>query len=259
MLVPGICSVTFRRLDPETVISLSAKAGLTGVEWGGDVHVPPGDLEKARKVRHLTEEAGLRVASYGSYFKTGCDGNFEQVLETASALGAPSIRIWAGDRGSAEADETWRLKMTEETRRIARLSRNKGIRLCYEYHNHSLTDNRESAASFMQAVNDDFISMYWQQELEKDASENLRNLTALSPWLSNIHVFHYAGREQQALEAGRDDWRRYLNALPPSPVPRYVLLEFVKNGDTGQFAEDAEILKALIKCLGNQTSQGSTD
>ena len=47
----GLLSVTFRHLPFERIIELAAEAGLDGIEWGGDVHVPPGDLKQAEKNR----------------------------------------------------------------------------------------------------------------------------------------------------------------------------------------------------------------
>ena len=72
MIRPGLCSVTLRALEPSAVVELAAAAGLEAIEWGGDVHVPPGDVDRAGQVRTLTEGAGLAVASYGSYLR--CEG-----------------------------------------------------------------------------------------------------------------------------------------------------------------------------------------
>lgn len=33
-ILPGLCSVTFRRLSAAAVIDLAARCGLTGIEWG---------------------------------------------------------------------------------------------------------------------------------------------------------------------------------------------------------------------------------
>src|SRR5256885_10789300 len=74
MLHPGLVSVTFRKLPPREVVSLAKQAGLYGIEWNGDVHLPPGDLGKARDLRELTLEAGLQVAAYGSYHRVGQTG-----------------------------------------------------------------------------------------------------------------------------------------------------------------------------------------
>ncbi|MBM7330523.1 sugar phosphate isomerase/epimerase, partial [Agrobacterium sp. S2] len=86
---PGLCSVTFRSLTPQVVIKLAASNGIRAIEWGADVHVPPGDLENARQVAARTAEAGLSVSSYGSYIFAPdfTPDDVTSVLETARALG----------------------------------------------------------------------------------------------------------------------------------------------------------------------------
>src|SRR4051812_19353813 len=99
MIHTGLASVTFRALSPDEIIRLARTAGLQGIEWGGDVHVPPGDLRRARDVHRKTLQAGMHVTSYGSYYTSGSASQpdnvlFEAVLETALALHAPVIRVW---------------------------------------------------------------------------------------------------------------------------------------------------------------------
>ena len=43
------------------IIEAVKAAGLDGIEWGGDVHVPHGDVETAKRVAKLMEEAGLEI------------------------------------------------------------------------------------------------------------------------------------------------------------------------------------------------------
>ena len=50
--VPGLCSVTMRQLGVEEVAKLAAESGLRAIEWGGDIHVPPGDpTARTRRAR----------------------------------------------------------------------------------------------------------------------------------------------------------------------------------------------------------------
>jgi 3-dehydroshikimate dehydratase len=76
---------------------LPVTPGSSFEEWGGDVHVPAGDLSAAREARAASRERGIRVASYGPYFCAGSHGPlaFAPVLASAAALGAARIRIWA--------------------------------------------------------------------------------------------------------------------------------------------------------------------
>ncbi len=62
----GLTSITFRGMAPREIIDLAGKAGLEGIEWGSDVHVPPGDIPLAKAIAAMCAEAGIRVTSYGS-------------------------------------------------------------------------------------------------------------------------------------------------------------------------------------------------
>ena len=100
MAVAGLTSVTFRELSAAEVLCLAKEAGL---EWGGDIHLPPERPELAEELARRTAQAGLRSLSYGSYHRL-CQGmDFQPVLKAAARLGAPNIRIWAGDRSPAQA------------------------------------------------------------------------------------------------------------------------------------------------------------
>jgi hypothetical protein len=54
MLSTGLVSITFRPLDPEEILRLAVQARIETIEWGGDVHVPVGDLDRARETGRLT-------------------------------------------------------------------------------------------------------------------------------------------------------------------------------------------------------------
>lgn len=248
MLSTGIVSVTFRKLSPEAIVSLAAQAGLDAIEWGGDVHVPPGNLALAGQVRAMTENAGLKVSSYGSYFRVGDAATFQIVLDTAEALGAPNIRIWAGSVGSAEADDNMRGRIVEEIRRMAELAQQKGIGLSLEFHDGTLADTETSSVSLIRSIASERVSLYWQPQIGVSQPSNLKTLTAFLPWLSNIHVFHYdLERQQQPLAAGESAWRAYIDALRSSNKPRCLMLEFVKDGEVEQFLEDARTLKKWVE------------
>jgi len=93
----GMTSVTFRNKSIEEVIEITKQSPLIAIEWGGDAHVP--DVNAAKRAAQLTKNAGLKIASYGSYYRVGKDSiqRFDEVLDVAKMLGAPIVRIWCGD------------------------------------------------------------------------------------------------------------------------------------------------------------------
>ncbi len=134
----GVCSITFRSHSIEEVVSLMAESGLDAIEWGGDIHVPHGNVKAASLAKTQTAEAGLEISSYGSYFSPldadGTTQEFEPILETALALGTGTIRIWAGKLGSDKTPAAYRTRLEEETRRIAEQVGLQGVKLAFEFH-----------------------------------------------------------------------------------------------------------------------------
>ena len=46
----GFTSVTFRNYSISQIVSLAVKCKIDGIEWGGDVQVPAGDIKGANNV-----------------------------------------------------------------------------------------------------------------------------------------------------------------------------------------------------------------
>ncbi|WP_214409306.1 sugar phosphate isomerase/epimerase family protein [Sphaerisporangium fuscum] len=248
---PGLVSVTFRRLTAEQVVASAAEAGLAAIEWGGDVHVPHGDLATARRVAAMTAEAGLAVACYGSYYRLGhssAEGLApETVVETAAELGAPTIRVWAGRIGSAEADAAYWDAVVADARRIAEPAGAAGMTVSFEYHRDTLTDTRASARRLLSRLDGVPVRTLWQPVPERDRAENLGDLRDVLPWLQHVHVFTWtAAGDRLPLADGLDDWEAYLGVAAEGGA-RYALLEFVAGDSPARLAEDAATLLAVLR------------
>ena len=244
----GLCSVTFRDLSVEEIITVTKKSGLEGIEWGGDVHVPPGHIDNASKVAELTENAGLEVTSYGSYYRVGHENDgdsFNDIMKTAAALKAPFIRVWAGKYGSDEADADYRRQVVEDARRIADMAGSENISIHLEYHGGTLTDTEESAERLLKDIDHSNVYTYWQPAVGISVDQRLSSIDKIKPWISYVHVFHWRHTDRLPFSEGTPDWIRYLNALKKEDGIRYLLMEFVKNNDVDQFYKDAEVLKRL--------------
>jgi len=254
MLYPGLVSVTFRKLTPGQIVDLVREAGLTGIEWGGDIHAPHGDLETAAEVRRRTEDAGLRVCAYGSYYRSvdsEVDGlTFEPVLASALALGAPVVRVWPGRRGSADADAAYRESVAANLRQTGETAGRSGVLIALEFHGNSLTDTVDSALTLMGEVDHPNVKLYWQAPHGQLTEERLEGLQRVRPHLSYLHAFYWDSVDgnlvRGPLSAGVGPWRAYLDAVADLEGDRFVLLEFVRDDSPEQFLADARTLKGLI-------------
>ncbi|WP_307251150.1 sugar phosphate isomerase/epimerase family protein [Kineosporia succinea] len=235
------------------MVARAADAGLRCIEWGGDVHVPPGRPDIARRVRALTEDAGLAVASYGSYFRTGTDvdsaAQFGLVLESARALGAPRIRIWAGSEGSAQTSglsdlvRMTRKALLEADRRTA----DEGIDLAFEFHGGTFTDTAESALRLIASVDQPRIGSYWQPPNGMPDAGALEGLRLLLPVLRGVHVFSWwPDTERLPLTARADLWRAAISELTDHGQDLDLLLEFVPDDDPDVLRREAATLRSWI-------------
>ncbi len=260
MIRSGLVSITFRKLNPAEIVRLTARAGLSAIEWGGDVHVPHGDTGVARSVGRITTESGIAVSSYGSYYRVGESEQrglaFEQVLESCCALGAPLIRVWAGKRPSAEADNAYRQTVEEDTLRIARMAAAAGKRIAFEYHANTLTDSPKSTDALLEAVAGPSVGCYWQPPVHMTHGECMEALGAVRPYLSALHVFSWIPRDDTVvrlpLEEGRDEWLDYLATVFQTGSDLYALLEFVRDNEPEQFLRDAASLLSWLQRLDSE-------
>lgn len=257
-IIPGLCSVTFRTLAPADVVKLATHHGVRAIEWGGDVHVPLGDIAAAKSVAALCAAAGIACPSYGSYVRAGnadAQDRFADAVATAKALGATNIRVWAGSEAGDSADaQSWD-KAVNDLQVMSDLAAIQGLTVSLEYHRNTLTEHVGDAEKLLTRVGSDACFTYWQPVPGRGLAVWQDEIKRLTPWMGYFHVFHWvpAGAKdaRRPLAEGEDDWHalfgRWTQAdhWPSQPI---AFLEFVANDSPDQFAADMEVLNRL--CAG---------
>jgi 3-dehydroshikimate dehydratase len=249
MLIPGLVSITFRPLDPHEIIHLVSQAGLQAIEWGGDVHVPHGDTARAREVGQWTRDLGLMVSAYGSYYRLGQkDIPFERVLASAAALGAPTIRVWAGPKGSADCTPVERQAVIADALRVADMAASSGITISLEYHANTLTDSRASVQALLVELAHPNIEFMWQPTNGEPLDACATRLLEVLPRLRNVHVFHWwpTAAERHPLLVGADRWLTYIEIVRETGRDVDFMLEFIAGDSREQFLADAAVLRHLL-------------
>lgn len=254
MFRTGLVSITFRQLGVEEIIELVKPAGLEFIEWGGDIHVPHGDVERAMRVGQLTREAGLEVSAYGSYYRVGHSEDeglsFESVLDSAVGLQARVIRVWAGKKEDHEADAEYRAMIAEDSSRIADMAGEKGVKVAYEYHGGTLTNSGQSCRDLLEAVDHPNVFTFWQPIHGLEPAENCRQMDLVVPWIIAVHVFHWwpTYETRHLLEEGRENWVKYFENLKDISEKRDLpaMLEFAKDDLEVNFRQDAVSLLSML-------------
>lgn len=254
----GLVSISFRELGIEEIVRLVSEAKLDGIEWGGDVHVPHGDLLLAEQAKRITIDAGLQVSAYGSYYRYGdcLDGNaktgpsWEAVLDSAEALGTPMIRVWAGELGSGEASENGWKTVVDRTRVIADSAAKRKIQIGFEFHGNTLTDTNASTRKLLDDINHPNVSTFWQPYMSVEHSYRMEGLRDLVDSIENVHCNHFAKEgwpHALFLEDGMDCWKDFLGVLEKADPDRWISIEHVKDNVVESFLQDAATLRKLVK------------
>ena len=251
---PGLCSVTFRELSPAEIIGLAAEAGITGIEWGADVHVPIGELDTAAAVAARCGDAGVACASYGTYLgarEPVTESETVAACETALALGTTNLRVWAQLGVDSTVDEDTRAPVTAGIALVAEVAAGYDMTVGVEFHASTITDTGGSAARLIGEIGADNLYSYWQPnfwvEHPHDNDGQLTSMHAVLADLSHLHTFWWLAKgERRPLDEGTDLWTRAFREVEASQTrwtgPRYAFLEFVADDDPDAFRADAATL-----------------
>ena len=246
-MIPGLVSVSFRKLSRREILTLCEKCGLKCIEWGGDIHVPAGDIEKAKETAAMSADFGVKSVAYGSYFRLGnSNDDFKRNLETAAVLNTPVLRIWAGTKGSGKCTEQERDAWVEQLAFISSEAKKCGIDVAPEFHINTLTDSMESLRYLLKTLPEQ--KFYWQPRWDWSEEERLEALGEIGDRLTYIHVFTWRiedGREiRLPLADGESMWTKVLSSLP---ADKPALMEFVANDDPDNLIRDAEVFTNWLK------------
>lgn len=247
-ITPGLCSVTMRSLHPDQVIALAASNGLGAIEWGGDVHLPPGDERQAEHLARRSTDAGVDVASYGSYLFAGQSdsGEVSRVLDTAVAVRAPNVRVWCPLGLGPTSEGRERAAVVDALQTIVSSAIERRLTVSLEYHQGTLTETAASAGALLEAVGSSALFTYWQPVPGRD---HRAELAAIADDVSHLHVFRWAeDGTRLALSDGADLWPEAFASLGSGrwARTRVAFLEFVRDDDPDQLAADAATLRAWL-------------
>lgn len=250
MFTPGLVSATFKDKNPEEVIAICSRYGLKAIEWSENWHIKEGDKRSASYIYAITALNGLKVASFGSYFKLGKNMDFSTRLDTSLALESPVIRIWGGDRASSSLSLEERKELSKECKEVCITARHYGLEIALEWHKNSLTDTNSSAFRFLEEVDEPNLYCFWQPTMALNIEERKEGLKKLGGRLKNLHVYHWDESGRRPFDEGNDEWREYLSVCDKTQ-DHYALLEFVMNDTEEQLKKDATSFLKLIEEFNN--------
>ena len=238
---PGLCSITFRDLAVDDVVALAAEAGLAGIEWGADRHVPPGS--DSGSVSDRCADAGLACPSYGTYLFAGraSASEIDAACGTATGLGATNLRVWAPEGATAT-----------DVADIADRAAGHELTASLEFHPGTRTETAASTLALLAEAGRPNLFTYWQPDPGLSHADACAEHAAVAGHLSNLHVFAWGPvgfTDRRPLVDGADLWRSVFAAEATGrwDHDRWAFLEYVPGDDPACLVDEAATLRAWIE------------
>ncbi len=243
----GFTSVSLRSYSIEKVAETAEKSGAEIIEWGSDVHVK--SVEDALKAKKLCDEYGVKINSYGTYYRTGCNDaeEWKNICEIADAMGAKFIRAWLGAKGSADTDEKEYSALIEDARNMADIAAQYGLVVCHECHHHTYNDTTQASLRFLKDVERENVKTYYQSWYCDEAGDRDK-LFKLFPYVQDVHIsFSELIKFQKSNDKDPEFIDKILSWLKELNFSGGLIIEFTENDSAENLIKDIKKLKKLCR------------
>ena len=243
----GITSTTLRKYTVDEVVQTAVKGGAEAIEWGSDVHIKTlADAEFAAKI---CSENGVKINSYGTYYRVGSKNHAEwrEICLIAKRLGAESIRTWLGTKGSNETTEAEYAAIVNDALSMADIAAQYGLIISNECHPNTYNDTTESALRFLKDVNKPNFKTYYQSWYCDEAGDK-EKLFKTFPYIRDVHIsFSELIKFQGEHHIDGNYINKIADWLNSQGFNGCVLLEFTENGRDEEAICDLQKLKGIFK------------
>lgn len=240
----GLCSVTFRKKSAAKVVEIAKKAGISYIEWVGDIHVT--NTEEARIVKSICDNEDIKICSYGSYYRVGCCDNskWEEICLIATAMGASSVRVWLGEKNSEETTQTEYNRILDDLKCICSVAQRYNLLVCPECHDNTYNNNTDAFLKIENELKADNFKTYFQSRYFR-FDYDIDRIERTFDFIENVHVsYRDLAREQRFKKKDKYYLDRILKKLSEMNFDGVILVEFTKGSKVKQFFKDIRKLKS---------------
>ena len=205
----GFTSTSFRQIkNLEKIVKIASQAGADCIEWGGDIHVR--DIQSAKRAKKLCDDAGIKISSYGSYYRVGSKNaeEWKNICRIAETLGAEYVRVWLGKCDSEITDEETYRCLVEDSKAICKAAEEYNLIVCPECHDNTFNNNTDAFLKIYQDTGCDNFRTYFQSRYKR-LEYDLDRLERTLPYIRSIHI-SYSEQSREQFPIFRPE---YINSL----------------------------------------------
>lgn len=184
----GFTSTSFRQIKSlEKIVDIARDSGVDCIEWGGDVHVK--DVADAAKAKKRCDDAGIKISSYGSYYRVGSKkvSEWEKVCKIANTMGAESVRVWLGKADSEKTDDATYRNLVEDAKAICSVAKEYGLIVCPECHDNTYNNNTDAFLKIQKDIGCNNFRTYFQSRYKRKEYD-LDRIERTLPFIESVHI-----------------------------------------------------------------------
>ena len=223
----GFTTTTLRQIKSlEKIVEIAVSCGAECIEWGGDIHVT--DETTARRARILCDKAGIRISTYGSYYRVGSKNKDEwkKICAIADILGARSVRVWLGNADSEKTDTSAYNTLVDDAKEMCAVAEKYGLIVAPECHGNTYNNNTDAFLKIRNDVGCDnfrtyFQSKYCRKEYDLDRIERTIH------YIDCVHVSFFEQSREQFPKLSPQYMNTILRKLSEMGYDGDVMVEFV--------------------------------
>lgn len=193
----GFTSTSFRQIrNPEKIVKIASASGVDCIEWGGDIHVK--DVQSAKHVKKLCDDAGIKICSYGSYYRVGSKNadEWHKICEICAAMGAKSVRVWLGVKDSEVTSAEEYENLVADAKAICAQAEKYGLTVCPECHDNTYNNNTDAFLKIREDIGCDNFKTYFQSRYRRKEYD-LDRIERTAPFTESVHIsYSEQSREQ---------------------------------------------------------------
>ena len=256
MIRLGLTSQAFPILNASEVAAVASKAGLEGIEWAAESHLAPGDHGLASALLMQTLMARLTIVSFAALYRVqpGLESGlgFDALLETASAIQCPILRIFVGAKPWTRMTEEERRALRSELLRLGDRAGARGVTVALSFSRGTALEDYRSAEELLGLAEHAFIRLAWEPLAGIPAEEADAALARLSARTALVLARHADRRGRGGpLSEDASLWEGRIDAFQKGEVEpkmsRFVLLGRIGESDAERVNEDAGFLASVVK------------
>ena len=259
MFKVGLCTIAFKTMPLEQVLDLAAEIGLDGIElWCNTPHfAPPYEAQRAAQIRAEADRRGLKISVLGSYLRLGKSdaelATLPALIGAAQALGTKTIRVWAHQKGSAQASPADWADCVRDARRACEMALPSGIALALEMHDNTLADRGDTTAKLIADCGLPNLKANYQPGFHPGSDEPVERLRKVLPHVANVHAQNFEAPlggtvrtlKRSPLANGMIDYKPLAHVLKSAGYDGYIEAEFVSEPARPWLEADYRFLRTL--------------